>query len=392
MRLGLAGLVAAYMLSQFYRACLAVLAPALSDSIGATAGDLARASGYWFLVFAAMQIPVGAALDRIGPRRTAAVLLAIGGGGGALVFAVAQVPGHVSLAMALIGLGCSPVLMAAYFIFARVYPVRLFATLGAATIGIGSIGNIAGSLPMSLAVEAFGWRQTMAGIAVLTLAVAALLWLTVRDPDRVTSDRSGSILDLLRIRALWPIFALLAVNYAAAAGLRGLWAGPYAAEVFQADAAAIGWLTLVMGLAMIAGNFIYGPLDRVFGTRKWVAFHGNAVGLLACLALAVWPASGLGFSVLLFALIGASGASFAVLMAHAKAFVPAHLTGRGVTLANLFGIGGVGIIQTASGGVFAAASARSPDAAGAYQILFGFFALLLGAGLVAYLFSRDRAD
>ncbi|KTF07683.1 major facilitator transporter, partial [marine sediment metagenome] len=61
---GLASLVLGYMLSQFYRAFLAVLAPTLRDQLGATAGDLALSSGLWFIAFALMQLPVGAALDR----------------------------------------------------------------------------------------------------------------------------------------------------------------------------------------------------------------------------------------------------------------------------------------------------------------------------------------
>ena len=40
-----------------------------------------------------MQIPVGWALDHIGPRRTAAVLLGLGAGGGAVLFALATSPG-----------------------------------------------------------------------------------------------------------------------------------------------------------------------------------------------------------------------------------------------------------------------------------------------------------
>ena len=70
MRAGLAFLVAGYVLSQFYRTFLAVLTPVLGTEIGATPGDLAVSSGLWFLAFALMQLPVGAALDRIGPRRT----------------------------------------------------------------------------------------------------------------------------------------------------------------------------------------------------------------------------------------------------------------------------------------------------------------------------------
>ena len=119
MRIGLICLVAAYILCQFYRAFLAVLAPVLQTDIGAGSDDLALASGVWFLTFALMQIPVGVALDSIAPRRTAVSLFALGGAGGAILFAFAQTPLHLSLAMGLIGIGCSPVLMAAYFIFAR---------------------------------------------------------------------------------------------------------------------------------------------------------------------------------------------------------------------------------------------------------------------------------
>ena len=45
-----------YVLSQFYRAFLAVLAPTLKRELGASPEDLALASGLWFAVFAAMQI------------------------------------------------------------------------------------------------------------------------------------------------------------------------------------------------------------------------------------------------------------------------------------------------------------------------------------------------
>ena len=48
MRLGIATLIIAYVLSQFYRAFLAVMTPALKADLGASPEDLARASGAWF--------------------------------------------------------------------------------------------------------------------------------------------------------------------------------------------------------------------------------------------------------------------------------------------------------------------------------------------------------
>ena len=126
MRVDLGLLTLAYVLSQFFRAFLAVLSGVLEQEIGAAPDDLAFASGMWFLSFAVMQLPVGWALDHLGPRRSASVLLLLGGGGGAALFALATSPLHVSLAMFLIGIGCSPVLMASYYIFARQFFAVIF--------------------------------------------------------------------------------------------------------------------------------------------------------------------------------------------------------------------------------------------------------------------------
>ena len=84
---GMAALIVAYVLSQFYRVFLAVLSPTLAAELGVGASALGWASAAWFIAFALMQIPLGLALDRIGPRRTAGWLTAAAGGAGALVFA-----------------------------------------------------------------------------------------------------------------------------------------------------------------------------------------------------------------------------------------------------------------------------------------------------------------
>jgi predicted MFS family arabinose efflux permease len=393
MRAGIAFLVAGYTLSQFYRAFLAVLTPALKADIGATAGDLAISLGLWFLTFALMQIPVGIALDRIGPRRTAAVLLGAGGAGGAAAFAMAQGPWAIHLGMILTGIGCSPVLMASYYIFARSFPAAIFGTLAGAIIGVGSLGNILSAAPLAAVVAALGWRQTMWLAAAMTLVVAAGIAAFVRDPDRIgrIGAPSGSLRDILRIPGFWAILPLMAVAYAPAAAIRGLWAGPYLGGVYGADAAGIGRATLVMGLAMVAGNFAYGPMDRLFRSWKVVITGGTVLCGLALAALVVWPAPGFWTSTGLLAAIGFFGASFPAIMAHGRAFFPAHLMGRGVAFLNMFGIGGAGILQFASRPVYDAASAGG-NAAAAFSTIFLFFLVPLAAGLAIYLFSRDAPE
>jgi predicted MFS family arabinose efflux permease len=388
---GLAALAIAYVLSQFYRSFLAVLTPSLVAELGATKVQLSMASGAWFIAFALAQFVVGVCLDRYGPKRTASVLLALGGGGGALLFAWATQPWMITAAMALIGLGCAPVLMAAVFIFAHTYSPARLAILTSWLIGFGSAGNVIGASPLAAAADAFGWRPVMLGLALLTFATAVGIFSFVRDPERQDDDGGTGFdgyLELFRLRAIWVLVPLIALNYAATAGIRGLWAGPYLADVYGADALVIGQVTLFMALAMVVGSFLYGPLDMLFGTRKWVAVAGNTISVAVLVWIALDPVTSIFAATIVFVLIGVTGGSYGLLMAHGRAFLPARLTGRGVTLLNFYSIGGVGLMQFATGGVVTTAAVPGEPAA-AYAALFWFYAVMLAVSIVIYLAARD---
>lgn len=388
MNTGIALLAFAYVLSQFFRAFLAVLSPFLATDIGAGAEDLAFASGLWFITFSIMQLPIGWALDSIGPRRTAATLLLIGGAGGAAVFAVATAPVHVAIAMALIGVGCAPVLMASYYIFALDHPPARFAFLAAVMVGVGTLGNIVASYPTTLAAETMGWRAALWGLCALSAATAAGIWFAVRDPVKEPTEQKGSFAEVLRIRALWFIFPLMLVSYAELGALRGLWIGPYLTEVFNASPRLIGQATLAMGITMVIGPMAYSPLDRMFGTRKWVIFVGSIGMLLATIGMILLVESSVIWVVVLMCAIGFFGSTYPAIMSHGRSLLPRHLVGRGVTLLNLCSIGGVGIAQFVTGRIYAS-TAGSKFASIPFSLILMFFAAALTVGLVIYLFSTD---
>ncbi len=388
---GIATLALAYVLSQFYRSFLAVLTPSLIADLGIDKAGLSVASGAYFIAFALAQFPVGVFLDRFGPRRTAAAIMTLGGAGGAFLFSAATAPWMIAAAMAMIGVGCAPILMASLFIFAKSYSPARFAVLASWMVAFGTIGNIIGAAPLAAAAEAFGWRASMAGLGVVTLVVAVAVLAVVRDPEsagRAEGAGLSGYFELLRMPVLWAIIPLTAINYAPPMGIRALWAGPYLADTYGADVASIGQATLYMAFAMAAGAFLYGPLDTLLRTRKWVAFAGNTVGVAALAWLALNPLSTLSASTAALAVIGLFGGSYGLLMAHARAFLPDHLTGRGVTLMNFFSIGGVGAMQFATGAVVTAATVPG-DPSAAYAALFGFYAAVLGLSLVVFLFARD---
>ncbi|MFD1794709.1 MFS transporter [Paracoccus aurantiacus] len=381
-------LVLGYMLSQFYRAFLAVLSPELRQEIGATPGDLAISSGIWFAAFALMQVPVGRWLDQIGPKATASALM-LAAAAGAAVFAMASAPWHLHAAMGLIGIGCSPALMSAYYIFARNFSPREFGTLAGMFVAVGALGNLLSATPLVVVTEAVGWRSTLWGMCAITLGVALAEWLFVRDPERLDrSHPAGRLSDILRLRALWFILPLFAVNYGASAAIRGLWAGPYLEDVFRAAPATVGNATLLMGFAMIAGNFLAGPAVRAVGSVRRTILIGTAGTVVVIGALWLFTTQSLALSVALLALVGFSGASYVLLIAHGRAFLPTHLVGRGVTFLNMFSIGGTGLLQFGSRPVFQhALAAGGPTAA--YSTLFLFFTLPLALGLVLYFMTPE---
>jgi sugar phosphate permease len=57
-----------YIVSQFLRNSVGVIAPDLADEIGLTPIELGFLSSIYFFVFAATQLPLGVALDRFGPK------------------------------------------------------------------------------------------------------------------------------------------------------------------------------------------------------------------------------------------------------------------------------------------------------------------------------------
>jgi len=386
LQFGIVVLCLAYVLSQFFRSFLAVLSSVLANDIGAQPDDLAYALGLLFIVFAVMQIPVGWGLDRFGPRIVSSILLLIGGGGGAFLFASAQNPSHINLSMALLGVGCSPILMASYYIFARNYSPKIFATLAATFLGIGSLGTLIGASPLTYFVGILGWREAVELIGIFTILISAFLLFTVKNPVKKngTSVSAGGFWSLLKSRDIMLIAPIAIICYAPVAGLRGIWLGPFFEKKFEASVDEIGTIGLIMSFGMILGTFFYGPLDRIFKTRKWIVLIGNGICLLSVAALSFLPELSYTLAIVSFTVIGFFGMSFPVVVAHGRSFVPIELSGRGVTLMNLFAIGGVGVLQTVTGLIFE----RTDD----FGSVFSMYFILILIGLVVYLWSNDNTS
>lgn len=384
----------AYTISQFYRSFLAVIAPELSQELALTPADLGTISGLWFATFALAQFPVGYALDRYGPRRSVPVIM-LAAAVGAVLFSRAGNAAECFVAISLIGIGCSPVYMGALYVFGRTFAPNRFVLLSSWLLAIGSLGNVLGTTPLAVAANRVGWRAAIIGMGVVALIGAALVYLVVRDPPRAenTSGRQGWLTefrDLLSIRALWPLLPLTAVSYAVVIAERSLWVGPYYSQVHGLGPFDRGNAVLAMAAAMIAGALAYGPLDQIVRSRKRIVLTGSLITAAGFLLLWAFPKPPLIGAVVLMAVIGAVGSTYAVLMAHGRGFLPDHLLGRGITLLNFGFIGGAGIVQLVSGRYVEALKAAGTPPDAVYANLHLGFGLALLAATLVYLASRER--
>jgi predicted MFS family arabinose efflux permease len=336
------------------------------------------------------QFPLGMALDRLGPRRSMSglFLMAVAG---AVLFSLATSFAEAAVAMSLIGIGCSPILMGSMYYFGRTAPPEKFAILGSMVVGFGSFGNLLGSAPLAYAASTIGWRASMVGIAAMTALSALLIFLVIKDPPLVKNEsgtQHGFFAGLFAIFSMRPILLMAPfslISYASIAALRGLWVAPYFGMVHGFDATERGQAALLMAIAMSLGALAYGPMEQRCGGPKPVIAAGCALTLVLLFALYFVGASSAAVSLVLYALLGFFGMSYAIMLAHSRMFFPAHLLGRGVTTMNFLSIGGAGLLQFLSGAFVEHRLAAGYQGDEVYGALHGLIGVLLLAAFLLYL-------
>lgn len=390
-------LALAYVLSQFFRTALAVVAPEIARDLGLDAAGLGILSSAWFWAFAAAQIPIGVALDRFGPRRIVASLFAAAGLGCAGL-AMAPGLGVAILGQVLIGIGCAPVFMGALVVLTRFYDQQRFAFLAAMLLAIGSGGTLIGATPLAIAAQALGWRGAFLAMGGIVVAVAGLVALVVRDaPEGAATARADEslahavrgVLAVFRNRRLWAIVPMSFTGYAVLVTVRGLWAGPYLADRFGLGPVERGNALLVVSVAMMLGTLAYGALERRLDRRREPVLAGTAVAILMLLLLALAPVGSAALATALLAAFAFTGMTYALLMAQGRRFMAEGEVGRGLTFLNGACFTGAALIQATSGVVVELAKAAGAGPAGTYGALFLFLAAILALALLAYRRSAD---
>ncbi len=392
-----ATLVSIYIVSQFLRNSIGVIAPNLADELVLSPAEIGLLSSTFFFAFAAVQIPVGMALDRFGPRLCLVVGAAITVVG-AVVFASAASPGVLIFGRALLGLGTAGSLVASLAVYAKRFPRDRFATLTGLQIGLGTIGTLIATAPLAFSTATIGWRASFLGVGAFTFLVGLLIAVVVRDDVPSTGGRRetwreslSGIVAVMRTPSIGRLFVMNLVVYSTFGLIVGLWGGPYLAHVYGYGLEERGSFLLIPVLTQIVGSMLWGPTDRLAGSHKLPVLMGAGataaalgylalVGTLTPFMLVAW-----------FAAFGFLAAYGPVLIAHGKALFSPHQVGRGLTVLNMGSMGGTFLVQTISGfviGLFPTGPDGAYDLA-AYRLVFGLQAAFILLALLIYLGSHD---
>lgn len=397
----LVALAAATIASQFLRSSSGVIAPELVRDLALSPEMLGFANGCFFISLGIVQLPVGMLFDRVGVRSTYLALTGFAALG-ALVQAWAETGAGLAVARLLMGVGCGASFMGAVLLASRWFAADRLATVLSWVFALSQVGVLLAASPLAAASEAWGWRAVFVATAIGVLALGALYAWFVRDeppgaqlPHAATPPvrHDGALAGLWRVlktKDLGPVLAVHTFAYAACNTVLGLWAAPYLADVHGLAPVERGNVLLAMGVGQVVGALAFGPLDRVFDTRKWVVVAGATASLACLAALAAFAAPPLALAIVLLVALTTVSQYPVAIIAHARSLFPASLAGRGVTTVNVAQVIGAGALPYVTGLVVGASSSPGssyPEIA--YRLAFATIAAALASGLAVYLRARD---
>ncbi len=384
-----------YFLSYLFRAVNAVVAPDLVRELHLDAGQLGFLTAAYLLAFALFQLPLGILLDRYGPRRTQAGLLAVAAVGAAL-FSRGTDTATLTIARALIGLGFAGGLMSS-FKAVVIWVPEARRTLGSACImSLGAVGLMVSTAPMQMLVDAAGWRNVFLGFAVVIFVAALLIYLVVPRTDVAAvpaslSEQLATMWSIMRDPAFLRLAPVLGLSAGTNIAIQTLWAGPWWRDIGGLDRAGVANHLLLMAASFFAGILGTGMVTDYFVRRKVSTLDVLLVFLSAFYTaqlLIIWDV----LEVPAWMLFGMLGQVAVLAFPWLSSYFGAALSGRANSAMNLMIFATAFIAQWLIGAII---DLFPPTANGgfsltAYRAAFGTFLALQLAGLLFYLPAHRR--
>jgi sugar phosphate permease len=355
-------LALSYVLVYFHRLCPAVVAVDMMRDLHAGGALLGLLSSAYFYPYALMQLPAGLLSDSWGPRRTICLFFTVAFVG-SLLLGLAPSLLWAIVGRSLVGLGVSMLFVPTMKTLAEWFRIREFATMTGILMAMGGIGTLTATTPLALLSTWIGWRLSFVVVGIITLLLAILVWLFVRDrpadfgwpspsePSGPTPPAVGLLEGMKRVITdprFWPVAIWFFFDCAVFFSFGGLWGGPYLMQVYGFSKAQAGQILSMLAIGMIVGSPILSFLsNRVFQGRKPVLVLSSFV-LLCLTALLAFYTDELPLAGLYLICLGLGIFSSAVVVigfTTTKELFPVQIAGTSTGLVNIFPFAGGAVFQ-----------------------------------------------
>jgi predicted MFS family arabinose efflux permease len=362
----------AFFLSFFHRVAPAAISRELTRDFRLSSAALGTLSATYFYIYAVMQLPTGVLVDTLGPRR----VLTAGGlvsGGGSLLMGLAETFGAAALGRTLVGLGVSVAFVSTLKLNSVWFDERRFATVTGISTVLGTSGAVAAAAPLAWMVTRTSWRGVFLAAGFVSLAVAAIIWIVVRDRPEAKSDGPAgpghepwtrALSNVLRNPGTWPGFWVNLGMAGSYLSFAGLWAVPYLMRVHGMTSIEAARHTSLMIVSLAAaGAALTAFSDRVERRRPFVIVS-SAVYFACWFLWLTGLASRPGMSYAICLALGVSASGFFLSWVTAKEVNSPRFSGMAVSLVNSGGFIAVGILQPTIGWLLD----RSENQEGAFRL------------------------
>lgn len=386
----------AYFMSYAFRTINVVIAPDLVRDLQISNADLGLLSSAYFIGFGMTQIPLGLALDRFGPRITEFWVMSLTVIG-AIIFALAENFTTLVMARALIGMGVSACLMAAFSGFRAWYTPEQQGQLASAMLVFGTAGALASTWPVHMVTPYIGWRGVFIVLAGLSFLAMLILYfgLPVRKRNGLEKSKTSeanlswkSYKPILTNPFFWRILPLGTFCYGGFIAIQTLWFGPWLIEVMnyppsQAAQIVFGFNTVLM-LAYLFNAWILPKIARKgIDTMRYMTWMVGASMLMQAGSY-FWQTPFVWIWWYLFAI---TCASFVLAQSIIVLYFPKHYSGRVSTTYNLTLFIGAFIVQWGIGHLLDLGIALGWNKTSAYDLALAVFLAIQIAGFIWFLLS-----
>ncbi|MFL2770215.1 MAG: spinster family MFS transporter [Rhodospirillaceae bacterium] len=358
-RLTLALLFGAALFNYADRYMLAILIPDIRAELELSDTEIGFLSGLAFTLFyATMGIPIARLADAYSRRTIISIAMAIWSAMTAIC-GLAQTFTQLLVARVLVGVGeagCTP---PAHSIIADTFPLNVRAK-ALATYALGSpAGLLLGFLIGGWLTSTYGWRVALLVFGIPGLLYAAVIFYTLREPQRGKSD--GITIDSYRptfrevvatlIRRPSFIHCVLGISIHGIVYLGVVnWLPSFFVRSHGMGIAEVGvWLAFSLGLSQLAGIYIGGVIgDRYGGSDPrwymWISGYAILAGAPFFTLVFLWPTPYMAFAAVaipFFLGVMQAGPSYTVIQTVAGPRMRATAAAINIFIINLIG-GGLG--------------------------------------------------